>query len=53
VLSSAEELVAGYYDFFPPKSSQVSVTSKKDAVSTRQVLVATQDFKAGDVIYKA
>ncbi|TFK43835.1 hypothetical protein BDQ12DRAFT_595860 [Crucibulum laeve] len=49
--SQVKARVEGYYDSFPPKSSNVAVkpTGPQD---TRKVLVVTQDFKAGDIIYK-
>ena len=40
----------GYYNFFPPKSMNVSVEEKGE--NKRKVLIATKDFEKGDVIYK-
>ncbi|TFY82537.1 hypothetical protein EWM64_g1472 [Hericium alpestre] len=49
--------VEGYYDYFPPKSMNVSVKSVdapdgKGAIVRKKALVVAKDFKAGDVIYK-
>ncbi|KAG5639700.1 hypothetical protein H0H81_005883 [Sphagnurus paluster] len=40
--------VEGYYDAFPPKSTNVAVETREG----RKVLVVTKDTAAGDVIYK-
>ncbi|KAK2465945.1 hypothetical protein APHAL10511_001586 [Amanita phalloides] len=44
----------GYYNYFPPKWTNVSVEPRPAPGSqiTRNVLVLNQDIKAGDVIYK-
>ncbi|KAF8638601.1 hypothetical protein AX17_002142 [Amanita inopinata Kibby_2008] len=46
--------VEGYYNHFPPKSTNVSVEPRPvpDSKTTRNVLVLNQDIKAGEVIYK-
>jgi import receptor subunit TOM20 len=46
--------VEGYYNFFPPKWTKVSIESKSipETQTTRNVLVLAEDVKAGDVIYK-
>ncbi|KAM6496192.1 hypothetical protein JOM56_008898 [Amanita muscaria] len=49
--------VEGYYDYFPPKWTKVSIEMKNDrndpaSHETRSVLVLTEDVKAGDTIYK-
>ncbi|KAF9464812.1 hypothetical protein BDZ94DRAFT_1281731 [Collybia nuda] len=40
--------VEGYYDTFPPKSTNVTVETREG----RKVLVASRDFSAGETIYK-
>ncbi|KIM46488.1 hypothetical protein M413DRAFT_24207 [Hebeloma cylindrosporum] len=46
--------IEAYYDFFPPKRSNVSVELRPTSPGQppRQVLVANKDFAAGEVIYK-
>jgi hypothetical protein len=45
---------SGYYEFFPPKSMNVSVKASEDNDSQirKKVLVVDKDFNPGDVIYK-
>ncbi|KZV77179.1 hypothetical protein PENSPDRAFT_645453 [Peniophora sp. CONT] len=48
--------VEGYWDVFPPKEMNVTaqpvdIESASGAAVRKRVLVATKDFKAGDVIY--
>jgi hypothetical protein len=40
--------LVGYYDAFPPKSTDVVIETREN----RQVVVAAKDFAAGEVIYK-
>ncbi|KAF8076722.1 MAS20-domain-containing protein [Lyophyllum atratum] len=40
--------VEGYYDAFPPKSTNVAIETREG----RKVLVISKDIKAGEVIYK-
>ncbi|KAF8969371.1 hypothetical protein BDZ97DRAFT_1915330 [Flammula alnicola] len=46
--------IEAYYDFFPPKRMNVSVEVREttQGQGARQVLVASKDFAAGEVIYK-
>ena len=46
--------ILGYYNYFPPKWTNVSVESRSgpESQSTRSVLVLNKDVKAGDMIYK-
>lgn len=48
----------GYYDWYPPKSMNVSVESRDvpdgtGGVIRKNVLVVNKDFEVGDTIYKA
>jgi len=43
---------SAYYDFFPPKRTNVSVVTRQSNGETRQVLVVDKDVAAGEVIYK-
>ncbi|KAF9006688.1 MAS20 protein import receptor-domain-containing protein [Cyathus striatus] len=47
-----KDKVAGYYDKFPPAQYSVKVETREGPTGLRKVLIAGQDFKAGDVIYK-
>ncbi|KAF8634791.1 hypothetical protein AX15_000707 [Amanita polypyramis BW_CC] len=46
--------VEGYYNYFPPKWTKVSVEQRPNpgTSATRSVLVLNEDVKAGDIIYK-
>ncbi|TRM67859.1 hypothetical protein BD626DRAFT_107195 [Schizophyllum amplum] len=46
--------IEGYFHHFPPKSFNVAIETKASTTmpGSRSVLVAKQDFKAGDLIYK-
>lgn len=43
--------IAGYYNHFPPKSMNVSVSPNGKNEQTH-ILIAEKDFKAGDEIYE-
>ncbi|KZT29328.1 MAS20-domain-containing protein [Neolentinus lepideus HHB14362 ss-1] len=47
-----KERVEGYYNVFPPKNMKVKVGQVEAADGKKKILVAAEDFKAGDVIYK-
>ena len=46
-------VVVGYYDYFPPKSKNVSVVPLASTTMTgvHQVLIVNKDFAAGETIY--
>ncbi len=47
----ATVVIPGYYNYFPPKNMNISVTTRAGQ-TLKQILVVTKDFKAGDVIYR-
>ncbi|KAJ3501131.1 hypothetical protein NLJ89_g9479 [Agrocybe chaxingu] len=46
--------IEAYYDFFPPKRTNVSIVMREATAgqAARHVLVVNKDFAAGEVIYK-
>ncbi|KAG7447519.1 uncharacterized protein BT62DRAFT_986357 [Guyanagaster necrorhizus] len=44
--------VQGYYNYFPPKSTGVTIQTEDTPEGPRKYVVVNKDFKKGDLIYK-